>query len=90
MIRESQACFIAMRRGRPIINAMRKETLMRMGLSLLALLAGAQPVLGQAADEYPTPALEDKVAWWCILCTVVFVVASVAVAFKNSRRTHLD
>jgi hypothetical protein len=45
----------------------------------------------QAKDEYsPVPVLEYKVPWWCIIYTGVFLVASLAVAFKNSRRTHLD
>jgi len=57
----------------------------------LALLGWAvQPALAIAEDKYDAPAKENKAAWWCILYAAVFLVASVVVAFKNARRTHLD
>jgi len=50
---------------------------------LVSLAAGAE-------DQYQMPAKEAKKPWFVILYAIVFLLASLVVAFKHSKRTHLD
>ncbi len=53
------------------------------------VLAGAA-LVARAGDGYDIPTTERKVDWIAIAIAVVALVAVSALAFKNSKRSHLD
>ena len=59
-------------------------------LFLTIVTASALPAAALAADGYEPPEREYSPPWMAILYAVIFAAAVAAVAFKNSKRTHLD
>ena len=63
-------------------------------LAVAVMAAGAQVALGQYGqygyNPYVPPVTEPGVRWTACVLSLVFVAAISIVAFKNSRRTHLD
>ncbi len=55
----------------------------------LAAVAVSSAALG-ASDGFEAPDVEPSGTWFTYLCTIVFIVAIATVAFKSSKRTHLD
>ena len=56
--------------------------------AVVSLTVLVTPLLAARADRPPT--VESKPPWLAIVFSFVFTVAVCVVAFKNSRRTHLD
>ena len=58
---------------------------------LTTILVLASPLLAQRRQE-PSgpPEIDYRPPWLAMLYAVVFIVAVAAVAFKHSKRTHLD
>ncbi len=63
----------------------------RFLLSVLLLITTTASDFALAlSDGYESPELKDEAPWTAILYLVVALAGICIVAFKNSRRTHLD
>jgi hypothetical protein len=60
-----------------------------LGLLTVLLIAGWAFARGDGMPESPKP--EDYSPMWSpILCSIVFVIATIVLGFKNPRRTRVD
>lgn len=59
---------------------------------LWAVVVGAGRAWGQVVDAYnnDVPIVDAKGGWFNWLIAAVFLIAMSVVAFKHSKRTHLD
>ncbi len=57
---------------------------------LLTAVAALLPSVAGAARTFTPPARDSSFPVWCLVYLVVGTGAAAVVAFKNSRRTHLE
>jgi len=66
-----------------------KALLLFIVIALLAVML--LPVAGYAEEDgYVAPSVEPQRPWPAIAISAVFLCAVCGIAFKNSKRTHLD
>lgn len=58
--------------------------------TLLTAAAVLLPSVAGAAETFTPPARDSSYPIWCLVCLVVGAGGAAAIAFKNSRRTHLE
>lgn len=71
------------------------RTITRLGIGaaimlLAANIATAADLYGSPADGYMFPGTESQIPWMAIVYFIVGLGGISAIAFKNSKRTHLD
>jgi len=67
------------------MNAMRATNLAWIALVVMAMRAAAW-----AGDGFEPPDIQKARNWYAIVAAVVAALAVCVIAFKNSKRTHLD
>ena len=67
------------------MNAMRRIRLVWTAFVIAAVGAAAW-----AEDGFEPPEIESTTHWYAIVAAVVALLAICVLAFKNSKRTHLD